>query len=291
MKPLPNYLRLLVFITGLLVGIIGGATVGKVSGVAGAFSQPTIKRHVIAVAKSATWHIYPAKSGQQVQAFSSSQHADPPPEGINNGQRNLLVAWVDRLDTSNPRLEGLWLILFVPDSPSLTWLPLYPHGLIENINSNPQWYTDFKLTPDGEIDSQFVANLRSKDVWWNNYLVIDETGLIEIVNSSLNVNKNPAITPQPDAGLRIVANLPLPWENPSEALKAQFDLLNSLCLSTPASTQAVSVADLIGPLKDHLITDLKADEILSTWNNLRLTGGHLCKFPTRSLPNSTPQQP
>lgn len=291
MKPLPNYLRLLVFVTGLLVGIIGGATAGKVSGVAGAFSQPAIKRHVIGAVKSATWHIYPAKSGQQVKAFSTSQQADPPPEGINNGQRNLLIAWVDRLDTSNPRLEGLWLVLFVPDSPSLTWLPLYPHGLIENINNNPQWYTDFSLTPDGEIDSQFVTNLRSKDVWWNNYLVIDETGLIEIVNSSLNVNKNPAITPQPDAGLRIVANLPLPWEDPSEALKAQFDLLDSLCLSTPASTQAASAADLIGPLKHHLITDLQADEILSTWNNLRLTGGRLCKFPTRSLPNSTSQQP
>jgi hypothetical protein len=291
MKYPTNYVKVLVFITGLMVGILGGATTGKVTGVAGAFSRAAIKQHTIAFAKSATWRISPVKAGHPAEAFSPSIQVDPTPDGINNGQRNLLVAWVDSLHADNPRLEGLWLVLFVPNSPSLTWLPLYPEGLIESIDGNPQWYADFRLKPDGEIDSQFVANLRSKDVWWNNYLVIDETGLVEIVNRSLNVNGSPAITPQPDAGDRIIGNMPLAWEDPGEALKAQFDLLDSLCLSIPAPNQPAGPADLLGLLDHHLVTNLQAEEILSIRNNLRLTGGRLCKFPTRRLPNNSLEQP
>ncbi len=291
MKSLTNYIRVLVFITGVIVGTLGGATTGKVTGVAGAFSRAAIHQHTIALTKSATWRIFPAKIGHPTEAFSPSIQVDPTPDGINNGQRNLLVAWVDSLDAKNPRLEGLWLVLFVPNSPSLTWLPLYPDGLIESIGGNPQWYADFHLTPDGEFDSQFVDDLRSEDVWWNNHVVIDETGLVEIVNRSLNVNGSPAITPQPDAGDRIIGNMPLAWEAPSEALKAQFDLLDSLCLSIPASTQAASPADLLDLLDHHLISDLQAEEILSIRNNLRLTGGRLCKFPTRRLPNNSLEQP
>lgn len=274
-----------------MVGMLGGATTGKVTGVAGAFFRPAIKQHTIALTKSATWQIFPVKAGHPAEAFSTSIQVDPTPEGINNGQRNLLLTWVDSLDAANPRLEGLWLILFVPNSPSLTWLPLYPDGLIKSIDGNSQWYADFGLTPDGEIDSQFVSNLRSKDIWWNNYLVIDETGLVEIVNRSLNVNGSPAITPQPDAGVRIIANMPLAWEDPGEALKAQFDLLDSLCLSIPAPNQPAGPADLLGLLDHHLVTNLQAEEILSIRNNLRLTGGRLCKFPTRRLPNNNLEQP
>jgi hypothetical protein len=291
MKSLTNYLRLLVFICALMTGAIGGATAGKVTGVAGAFNQPTIQRHAIAMTKSAVWRISPAKSGRAAETKSTDIQADPPPEGINNGQRNLLVAWVDRLDSASPRLEGLWLILFVPDSPSLTWLPLYPAGLIGNIAGSSSWVADFHLTPDGKLDPQFVADLRSKDVWWNNYLAIDEAGLVEIVNRNLNANEDPAITPQPNAGLRIISNMPLAWEDPAGALNAQFDLLDRFCLPPTASIHAASAADLIGPLDHHLITNLRADEILSIWNNLRLTGGHLCKFPTRSLPNDSHPQP
>jgi hypothetical protein len=291
MKSLTNILRLFVFIGALMTGAVGGATAGKATGVTGAFTQPAIQRHAVTLTKSAAWRISPAKSGHIVEPLSTDIQADPPPEGINNGQRNLLMAWVDRLDTANPRVEGLWLILFVPNSPSLTWLPLYPAGLIDNIAGNSQWAADFRLTPEGKLDPQFVAELRSKDVWWNNYLVIDENGLVEIVSRSLNSGEDPAITPQPDAGVRIIANMPLAWENPSEALKAQFDLLDRFCLPQPGATRAANAADLIGPLDHHLITNLPADEILSIWNNLRLTGGRLCKFPTRSLPNGSYPQP
>jgi hypothetical protein len=291
MKSLSNTLRIIVFLGALLTGVIGGATAGKATGVAGAFTQPAIQRHAIAFTKSAAWRISPAKSGRAAEPQSADLQADPPPEGINTGQRNLLVAWVDRLDSTSPRLEGLWLILFVPNSPSLTWLPLYPAGLVESIAGNPHWVEDFGLTADGKLDPQFVADLRSKDVWWNNYLVIDEAGLVEIVNRSLNASEEPAITPQPDAGVRIISNMPLAWEDPANALKAQFDLLDRFCLPPSASIHATSAADLIGPLEHHLITNLQAEEIFSIWKNLRLTGGRLCKFPTRSLPNDSYPQP
>lgn len=281
----------MVFIGALMTGAIGGATVGKVTGVAGAFTQPAIQRHEIAKAKSAAWRISPVKSGRGATPNSADLKPDPPPDGINNGQRNLLIAWVDGLDYASPRLEGLWLVLFVPDSPSLTWLPLYPAGLIESVDGNQNWFTDFHLTQDGNLDPQFVADLLSKDVWWNNYLVIDNSGLVAIVNRNLNASEDPAITPQPDAGERIIDNMPLAWEDPAGALKAQFNLLDRFCLPTSTSYYAASAMDLIGPLEHHLITNLRADEILSIWNNLRLTGGRLCKFPTRNPPENSYPQP
>lgn len=287
MKSLTNTLRIIVFIGALLTGALGGATVGSVSGAAGAFTQPVIQRHETAIAKSAAWRISPVKSGRMAVQNSDGEQTDPPPDGVNTGQRNLLVAWVDHLDSASPRLEGLWLVLFVPDSPSLTWLPLYPGGLIENIDGNQNWSADFGLTQDGKLDPQFVADLRSKDVWWNNYLVIDDTGMVVIVNRNLNASEDPAITPQPDAGGRIIANMPLAWEDPAGALKAQFELLDRFCLPSATSYRAASALDLIGPLDHHLLTNLQADEILTIWNNLRLTGGRLCKFPTRSLPENS----
>jgi hypothetical protein len=291
MKSLTHTLRLIVFIGALMTGAIGGATVGRVTGVVGAFTQPVIQRHETALAKSAAWRISPVKSGRVTVQNSNDAKPDPPPEGINNGQRNLLVAWVDQLDSASPRLEGLWLVMFVPDSPSLTWLPLYPGGLIDNIAGNQNWFTDFQLTQDEKLDPQFIADLRSKDVWWNNFLVIDDPGLVLIVNRNLNASEDPAITPQPDAGERIIANMPLAWEDSAGALKAQFDLLDRFCLPSSGTYHAASGMDLIGPLDHHLITNLRADEILSIWNNLRLTGGRLCKFPTRNPPENSYPQP
>ena len=103
---------------------------------------------------------------------------------IDNGQHNVLVILTDQLTVKPLYLEGVWLVVYNPSTSQGMFLPLYPSSLNEDADQDNPLVSLFRLEPDGAPAPIFLEALRvEKDVWWDNYMVLDETALMEQVHA------------------------------------------------------------------------------------------------------------
>lgn len=134
-----------IFFLLLMIGIVGGRTVGML-----AFSNKIGEKSLI-------------------------QSRAP-----GNGQRNLLIIMVDQLPAPRPSLDGIWLLITFPDSATLTVVPIYPDPM--NSAASQSLYADiFPLTPDLNPNPQLLERL-SEGVLWDYYLVIDRQGSAAVMD-------------------------------------------------------------------------------------------------------------
>jgi len=187
------------------------------------------------------------------------------------------VVGIDRLDSSSPRLEGVWLFLYLPEIPKLTMIPLYP-SLQGGASSNDSVLEkNFHLTNEKRLDPVFVSSLRSLDLWWNSSIVLDETTLAEVIERLSGVSTNG----QPINGIRAVAKLPLAWEKPQEAIRAQAALLAGLCKKENKPNTPLDVIGLFDKFSNHLSSDIDAGQLLQDWKSMSASGNSVnCEFPT-----------
>jgi hypothetical protein len=191
-----------------------------------------------------------------------------------NGQQNLLVIGVDRLDTQTHRLESVWLVLYSPAAPSLTMLPLFPASLEGGPASDEFLEKNFSLDERGSLAEDFKTALKSKDLWWSNYAVIDEAGLAELIDLVGGARENNEAV----SGIRAVADVTPPWENRQTALRDQSRILEQLCQVSNKPSIAAQPAHILELFNNHLITDLAPELVISIWQDIRSSGNRLCKI-------------
>jgi len=200
-------------------------------------------------------------------------------------QQNILVIGIDHMDSPTPRLESIWLVLYFSDSPHLTWMPIYPAYPAENQNTlqiNQKLANLFQLNQSKKPTQSFQEALHQQNLWWNGIVVLDKiavTYLFEILAKSKN---NPLFT---DDYLVQFSLLPSVWDNPGQAMKAQTNLLYSLCLEV---SQFQTLPDLFSQpevIKNHVSADFDLVSFISQWQ-LRLAQGNrlICEFPFLSVP-------
>ena len=111
-------------------------------------------------------------------------------------QRNLLVIGVDHLSAAQPQLESIWLVMYFPGKLDLTFVPLYPDPGEKPAAQSSPLAASFSLDKAGHPSRAFFRQLEDQ-VWWNNFLVIDQTAtraLIDLVGGlpSGDLNGNEA---------------------------------------------------------------------------------------------------
>ncbi len=209
----------------------------------------------------------------QTQAISVSQ-----PQAVTviptQGQRNVLVILVDSLSTSEARLEGLWLVGKLASNPRLVFFPIFP----ATSDGDPQgWSGKFSLDVDGKPSHSFVQNLQAKNIYWDNYVVIDHTSLAELIELSGRIDWDGKQLSGPD----VVAKMPLAKLEPKAALQAQAFIAQELCHNTAALMQSADPALLWGLLTHRMRSDLDLTSIQSASNDFTsIVGGPSCEFPT-----------
>jgi hypothetical protein len=205
----------------------------------------------------------------------------PTPQAVRipgNGQRNLLVIGVDDLQAPQPRLEGLWLVLYIQGYPQITLLPVYPQPSGQD-NGQPvlSLEEDFHLAPAGEVDPALLDALKARQLWWNHYLVLDGKAVDKIFQWNEKVTKG-------NGGIQSVADLPTAREDPDGALDGQhkkfLDLCQAVNLSSPEDRSL-----LIELASEHVVTDLDLKEAADEFRNLISHPQRLvCEFPTFVAP-------
>ncbi|MBN2548476.1 MAG: hypothetical protein JXB15_04935 [Anaerolineales bacterium] len=216
-------------------------------------------------------------------AFQPVAHTQAPTQPA-NGQVNVLVILVDRLEVEKPALEGVWLGVFLPSMPRVTLLPVYPAALQDAESQDERLEKAFRLDAKGQPAAKFQAILQEKELWWNNFIILDRTTVSEFIDLAGGIeidqlgNQN---------GPESLAVLPHAWQAPERALVMQASLAAGLCRKKPAELVGANPVQTIDRLSRHMVFDFGIEEIVSAWYQLQAYNGAIsCEFPT--LPGVIP---
>jgi len=189
-------------------------------------------------------------------------------------QRNILVILVDSLSTSDPRLEGVWLVGKLSTNPHLVFFPIFPSSREEEAVI---WSGAFDLDDDGQPSAAFLENLKAKNIQWDNYLLVDHPSLADLIELTGRIDWNG----QSLSGVEVVAKITLAQLEPLAALQAQAFVAQELCRNTTSLMQSADPALLWGLLTHRMHSDLELASVQAARNDFALiVGGPTCEFPT-----------
>jgi hypothetical protein len=189
-------------------------------------------------------------------------------------QHNMLVILVDSLSASQTRLEGLWLVGKLAYNPRLVFFPIFPAS---DDLANKEWSGIFGLDQEGQPSAIFLEYLRTKNIQWDNYLIVDRTSLAEFIELAGKITWDG----QSLSGPAAVARIPLAQLDPLAALQAQAFVAREICRNTTALMQSADPTLIWSLLTHRMHSDLKLDSVQSARNEFSsIVGGPLCEFPT-----------
>ncbi len=181
---------------------------------------------------------------------------------------------VDSLSTSNPRLEGVWLVGKLSTNPHLVFFPIFPSSWEEEVEI---WSGAFDLDADGQPSAAFLENLKAKNIQWDNYLLVDHPSLADLIELTGRIDWNG----QSLSGVEVVAKITLAQLEPLAALQAQAFVAQELCRNTTSLMQSADPALLWGLLTHRMHSDLELASVQAARNDFALiVGGPTCEFPT-----------
>lgn len=231
---------------------------------------------------------HPNNSGYPIPAVFNPDIIAPQGEMNNSKQRSILIITVDDLKSNGARLDSVWLILYVPNLPEITLIPVYPiiisSGDNIDVDLDYDLQTKFKLESGGILDPIFLAYLRENGVSWSKSIILDR--------SSINQIDQFASNPQIDhpSGLHqeeLSSIIPDKELTAAERILSQAKIAQNLCqrysefMLTPDT-----VLRYFPRLVDRIETDISAQEAAyEIWTFEEAMAGFRCVFPSFSAMN------
>ena len=205
-----------------------------------------------------------------------------------NHQKNLLVVGVDDLSKPQPNLEGIWLVLYLPEMPLVTLMPIYPTVSAQAGNlqftADAELASSFKLTAGGFPHPVLLNKLEEKGLWWTNIAVLDGIALQGLLHFTGGLNSGSGSEMKRGLAASEDAALPDPTNEPQAALLFQAQTIQELCHTGNPNFSASQVAEFIGSLEGHITTDLSSDQVINDLKSMLLYGGgFICEFPSLTL--------
>jgi hypothetical protein len=190
-------------------------------------------------------------------------------------QNNILLIGVDNLEASSPRLEGVWLVLYLAQKPQFTLMPIYPVPAEDGkIRSQ-----DAALAKTFRSDqAAFFSQLEDRGIWWAGYYIFDRHALASIADRIVDLAQD-----EGKISGRSIARVPSAWTDPQGARREQARIVDALC-----STAAHLSVDDIGELDDlfllfsqHISSDIPREQAAAELVGM-LAGDNpiTCEFPS-----------
>ena len=189
-------------------------------------------------------------------------------------QQNLLIILVDSLAAEKPEVRGVWLAGRIVAIPQIVFLPLYP----SLSQTEQEAYTAaFSLNEDGQLSDQFQIFLRSKEIWWDHFILMDEPALADLVALTDGVLWNGVQV----SGSGAVAEILAAGASPESVLKAQALIANEICHSAQRLVVNADPMILWGLLTHRMRSDFQLETVKAAQIEFSQPGGKpLCEFPT-----------
>jgi hypothetical protein len=218
-----------------------------------------------------------------IQAGSSSLHPQassatdtPNPWLSPSEQRTILVIVADDLSQPNPALESVWLALYRPDLPKLTFLPLFPESPAGDTPSSPDLAGAFSLEKK-QPSASFMKKLAAYQVHWNGYLLTDEFTVAQSIDWMQGIE----LSGSQISGQTAMDTLVSPALDRTAALTSQKTLVGALCKRIshlPLEANWVGLANTFSG--SHLQTNLQVETLVADWKAMMTApNSYICDIP------------
>jgi hypothetical protein len=203
-----------------------------------------------------------------------------PIPSLPDGERILLVAGVDELDSAQPQLESLWLLTYYLDEQPVQMLPIYPSGANSLQPFESQLLDAFSLIrKDGvtQLSPGFLKQFAENNFWLSGYLLVDDRATAAIIDMLGGMATDHGLR----TGAQIVRALPSSAEQPHAAHGQQAILLGQACLTFSRLSSPPHWDPVLELIPEHIITDIHPLRLLG---EIELLAAHLsqlrCEFPS-----------
>jgi hypothetical protein len=199
-------------------------------------------------------------------------------------QNNVLLIGVDDLETPAPRLESVWLVLYIAQTPHFTLMQIYP-GRTSGSGDAGSPETDleslFQSDPQGSPGPDFFTELKARGLWWSGYVILDRHALaraIDLIADLSGAGIDKALSP----GSAAVARVPFAWHDPQGAYQGQVELVQNLCMA------ALNLyPDHISKLEDyfllfdrHIMSDIGREKLAAEMVGMLVHNNRIsCELP------------
>jgi hypothetical protein len=227
---------------------------------------------------SVAFEVYAQKKDVRMSQGLSAP-APSPSTPMAGSQQNVLVILVDRQIEQNPKLEGVWLVVYMPNTPHLTFLPIFPVGLSGQTAQDASLAGSFRLDSHKRPTIDFLKAIEAKDIRWNDVLVFDKVSLAVLIDLSGGLDSAQGLM----GGTNAVSRLPSAWQEPRTALENQAALAGGICQKMDRLMGNPDTARLMELLAGRVYSEVEFLIHFPGWSNFRNFGGNVsCEFPTFS---------
>lgn len=164
----------------------------------------------------------------------SSQVSTP---AANGQQRTFILALANSLESPQPKLKDIWLVIYQPGTPFVSLVPVYPSA--PRLFGKTDFDRHFVLDPNGNLDVSFTEQLQKQGITWNGVILLDDAGLDNLL-----------------------ADRKLDTDQDSLSIQTLCNQVPEL-LSTPHWAQTFSSL-----MPQHLHSDLAFETIITDWQAL-----------------------
>jgi hypothetical protein len=208
---------------------------------------------------------------------------------LGSGQRSILVVVVDALESDEPNLESAWLVLYLPENPRITLMPVFPTisrdiGSDENIVK--RFAVDRSIGPP-VLSEDFLNYMKDMEFWWSGYILMDNEALrqisVSLVAPGTQGKWKPAGEDSEVANSPTPLQLPLVWEAGRTSAAEQARYFQELCKRAAHYTTSGSEVihfDIPDLIPDHFNLDFYIEQLNMEIKALTKHGSSLsCEFP------------
>ena len=228
-------------------------------------------------------NFYPIPKKESLNVLSTNQNflSVEASEDNKQVQRNILFIGVDEIQSSQPKLEGIWLLLYIEGTSHLTFMPVYP-GLETGIgdqrgNLENAIEKTFQLTQEKQPAPEFLANLRVRSLWWDGFIILDKTALSQLVDNLGGILMN---STDSQNGTKAIGSLPSVGDNPQGALRTQAMLIQGFCYKASQPPEHSDKYRLLERIQGHLVSDIDLEPFLNRWLAINPGNSIFCEFPS-----------
>jgi hypothetical protein len=208
------------------------------------------------------------RSNNSVQTSSTSTSTPDSPDV----QHSIWLITVDRLNTTTPKVEGIWLLAYIPSYATMKLLPLLPS---DNSQNDAELAKTFRFTKGRQLVPEFWNTIQKLGHSTRDYIIFDEVAVASIINSFGGVS----IHGMHLSGLEAVTQIPKTWDDPQGSLQGQIVVMDNVCKNIFDNHTLPDIDILQNEVGKHIVSNLDLGKRLVEWQNSINSGQHkVCDF-------------
>ncbi len=139
----------------------------------------------------------------------------------------------------------------------------------------------FSLDAQGGLSAAFQQAIRERGVWWDGYLVLDRTSLVEVIELTGGVDLEEGWL----SGVQMTSLLETATPNPRAQIGLQAMVIQQFCQSGKYMFQNIDPKILASLILDSAVSDFSIEDFSTGWVTLQDSqGGLTCELLSGQIP-------